>query len=220
MVLRACILDDVDIDDPWLCNGSVRLVVNGVDVAGLVDAELNRRFPGRELRRAQTPDGLRQAWSGLQRAWDAAMDRAAAMPAGTTEASVAGEWSFSQTVRHLVMATDVWLRRTIVGIDQPFHPVGLPHAEYATDGYDLSVFTNTSPTYPEVVAARADRVGQVTEFLASVTTGDLAGTHPHPWGPGHEVTAGSAVRTIIGEEWEHLRYALRDLDAVEASGGS
>jgi hypothetical protein len=28
------------------------------------------------------------------------------------------------------------------------------------------------------------------------------------------------VRTIIGEEWEHLRYALRDLDAVEASGGS
>ena len=36
-----------------------RQVVNGVDVAGLVDAELNRRFPGRELRRAQTPDGLR-----------------------------------------------------------------------------------------------------------------------------------------------------------------
>jgi len=37
------------------------LRVNGVDVAPLVEAELNRRFPGRADRRTGDPDGLRAA---------------------------------------------------------------------------------------------------------------------------------------------------------------
>jgi hypothetical protein len=47
----------LDIDSHDLFFGS--LFVNGVDVVPLVDAELNREFPGRELQRAQTPEGLR-----------------------------------------------------------------------------------------------------------------------------------------------------------------
>lgn len=39
-------------------------------------------------------------------------------------ASVDGEWSFSQTLRHLVFATDIWLGRAILGSDD-FHPLGL-----------------------------------------------------------------------------------------------
>ena len=33
--------------------------------------------------------------------------------------SVAGEWSFAQTLRHLVLATDTWLRRSVQEIEQP-----------------------------------------------------------------------------------------------------
>lgn len=43
--------------------GGSSLLVNGVDVVPLVDTELNRRFPGRELREAEDPDGLRAAWA-------------------------------------------------------------------------------------------------------------------------------------------------------------
>ncbi|HYO20178.1 MAG TPA: DinB family protein, partial [Dermatophilaceae bacterium] len=80
----------------------------------LVDAELNRRFPGRELRDAQDPAGLAAAWAALERMWRATLERALAMPPGTLDASVAGEWSFAQTLRHLVMATDTWLGRAIL----------------------------------------------------------------------------------------------------------
>ncbi len=38
----------------------------------------------------------------------------------------------------------------------------------------------------------------------------------NPWGPDHAVTILSCLHTILNEEWEHHRYAVRDLDAIEA----
>jgi len=59
VTMRSVDVDGLDIDSHDLFFGS--LVVNGVDVVPLVDAELNRQFPGRELQKAQTPEGLREA---------------------------------------------------------------------------------------------------------------------------------------------------------------
>ena len=59
----------------------------------------------------------------LERTWAATLERVAAMPAGTVDVSVDGEWSFAQTLRHLVLATDAWLGRAVLGIE-PFHPIG------------------------------------------------------------------------------------------------
>ena len=82
-------------------------VMRAVDVAGAdVDAELDRRFPGRSQRRAADPDGLRAAWAAVERTWAATIARVEAMPAGTVDVCVDGEWSFAQTLRHLVMVTD------------------------------------------------------------------------------------------------------------------
>lgn len=82
-VMRAVDVDGADIDAPWLSDGS--LLVNGVDVAEYVESELCRRFPGRERRTAQDPDGLRAAWSVLEDAWAAVLARVEAMPAGTPD---------------------------------------------------------------------------------------------------------------------------------------
>jgi hypothetical protein len=68
VVMRAVDVTGADIDAPWLFDGDGYLRINGVDVIPLVDAELNRRFPGREDRRAGDPDGLRTAWAALERA--------------------------------------------------------------------------------------------------------------------------------------------------------
>ena len=140
------------------------------------------------------------------------------MPAGTVDVSVDGEWSFAQTLRHLVLATDTWLGRAILQIEQPFHPIGQPNAEYETDGYDMSIFTTVTPSYAEVLEVRAGRVAMVRDFLATVTPDELAATRRNPARPGHQETVLSCLHVILEEEWEHHRYAVRDLDAIEERG--
>src|SRR4051812_27502119 len=107
--MRSVDVDGLDIDSHDLSFGS--LFVNGVDVVPLVDAELNRQFPGRELQNAQTPEGLRGAWTAVQSAWQATVTET---PPGLVDAHVEDEWSLAQTLRHLVLATDAWLGGAIM----------------------------------------------------------------------------------------------------------
>ncbi len=218
-VMRGVDVSGADVDAPWLFDGE-SFLVNGVDVIAFVDAELNRRFPGRADRSTGDPDGLRAAWAALDRSWAVTLERAAAMPAGTVDVSVGGEWSFAQTLRHLVMAADTWLGRAILGLEQPYHPLGLANAGAEKDGLDLSIFTTATPSYAEVLEVRAGRVAMVRDFLATVTPDALTGTRTNPWAPEHPETVLSCLHTILEEEWEHQRYAVRDLDAIEARGAS
>jgi DinB family protein/pentapeptide repeat protein len=218
VVMRAVDVSGADVDAPWLFEGG-SLVVNGVDVIPFVEAELNRRFPGRGDRHAGDPAGLRAAWAALERTWAGTLERVAAMPAGTVDVSVGGEWSFAQTLRHLVMATDAWLGRSILGIERPFHPIGQPNAEYETDGNDMSIFATVTPSYAEVLEVRAGRAAMVRDFLATVTSDELAGTRKNPWDPEYQETTLSCLHVILEEEWEHHRYAVRDLEAIEGKSG-
>ncbi|AKU17714.1 DinB family protein [Luteipulveratus mongoliensis] len=218
-VMRGVVLEGVEIESPWLLEGDNVLRVNGVDVLPFIDAELNRRFPGRAERAATDPDGLRSAWTALEHTWAATLERVAAMPAGTVDVSVDGEWSFAQTLRHLVMATDTWLRKAVLEIDQPYHPAGQPDDSYEADGKDMSVFADSAPSYAEVLEVRAGRVAMVRDFLATVTPDQLAETRTNPHSPEYSDTVLSCLHTILEEGWEHHRYAVRDLDAIEARGG-
>src|SRR5215831_16296451 len=87
VVMRGVQVENADIDAPWLSNGESFFRVNGVDVTPFVEAELDRRFPGRSQRRAGDPDGLRAAWAILERTWAATLERVAAMPEGTVDVS-------------------------------------------------------------------------------------------------------------------------------------
>ena len=216
VVMRGVDVQGADIDAPFLLDGEGSLRVNGVNVAPFVDAELNRRFPGRAGRRAADPDGLRAAWAALERTWSATLERAVAMPAGTDDVQVGGEWSFAQTRRHLVLATDMWLGRAILEIKQPFHPLGLRDTGAEVDGMDMSVFTTVTPPYAEVLQVRAGRIAMVRDFLATVTSEVLAAPRKNPHDPGRQQTTRSCLHVILNEEWEHLRFAVRDLDAIEA----
>jgi hypothetical protein len=215
VVMRGVDLPGADIDAPWLSEGQSFLLVNGVDVVPLVEAELNRRFPGRSQRRARDPDGLREAWAVVERSWAAALERVAAMPDGTVDESVAGEWSFAQTLRHLIHATDTWLRGAILEIEQPYHPVGVTGDWAEEEGVDMSALTATTPSYDEVLEARAGRVAMVRDFIATVTSDALAVPRKNPWNPKDPETTLSCLHVILEEEWEHLRFAGRDLDALQ-----
>ena len=217
IVMRGVEVQGADIDAPCLFDGESFFRVNGVDVIPLVEAELNRRFPGRADRRSGDPDGLRAAWARLERAWAATLERVAAMPADTVDVSVGGEWSFAQTLRHLVLATDMWLGRAILEAEQPFHPFGQLDAGTQDDGFDRSVFATVTPSFGEVLEVRAGRVAMVRDFLADVSPDVLASSRSNPHEPARQETVLSCLHTILEEEWEHHRYAVRDLDAIEAS---
>ncbi len=206
VVIRGSEISGMEIDAPWLPFGKP-LRVNGVDVVAYVEGELNRRFPGRALWRATDPAGLREAWRAVEDAWDAAIARAAALPAGAVDEQVDGEWSFAETLRHLVHATDIWLGKGALGWGtDDFHPLGLGHGLSSTE----------VPPYDEVLAARADRVARVRDFLAEASADLLDEERPGPHDPAHRVSVRHCVQVVMEESWEHLRFALRDLDAIEA----
>jgi hypothetical protein len=206
VVMRGVDIAGMDIDAPWLSEGP-GLRVNGVDVTPFVEQQLDRRFPGRSERRAQSPAALREAWTSVDRAWDAAIRRAAALRAGSVEVRVDDEWSFSETLRHLVHATDIWLGKGVLGVEEAdFHPLGLGHGGRASE----------PRPYDEVLAARADRAAMVRDFLVTVTDEVLDEERRNPHDPAEAETVRSCLHVILEESWEHLRFALRDLDAIEA----
>jgi hypothetical protein len=84
----------------------------------------------------------------------------------------------------------------------------------------MSVFTTDTPSYADVLDARTDRVAMVRDFLATVTAVDLTATRRNPHAPDYPETVLSCLHTILEEEWEHHRYAVRDLDAIEAMPGN
>jgi len=217
VVMRGVEVRESEIDAPWLADGENFLRVNGVDVVPFVEAELDRRFPGRSQRRAEDPDGLRAAWAALDRTWAATLARVEAMPEGTVNVSVDGEWSFAQTLRHLVLATDTWLGRATQQVEQPYHPLGLANPEAEEDGLDMSLFVTEQPTYADVLEVRAGHVARVRDFLATVTPDQLDAQRRNPWSPEYPETVRSCLHVILEEEWEHHRYAVRDLDAIEAT---
>ena len=199
------------------CSRAGASCVNGVDVIPFVEAELNRRFPGRADRRAGDPDGLRAAWAALERTWAATLERVAAMPAGTVDVSVDGEWSFAQTLRHLVMATDIWLGRAILA-DRAAVPPARPAGRQQPR---RTAWTCRSSRRSHRRTPRCSRSGRVASRWCATSSppsqpDELAATRTNPWAPEHPETVLSCLHMILEEEWEHHRYAVRDLDAIEA----
>lgn len=216
-VMRAVDVSNTTID----CEDIDGLLINGVDVAPLVRAELVRREPARAVLPDDAPAGpdeFRAAWASLESSWTSTYARVAALPAETVDVSVEGEWSFAQTLRHLVFATDGWLG-AIIGDGRAFHPWGVPFTElpkFYDHPDELGIDHGARPGYAEVLEVRLDRVTQVRDYLAGVTDDDLEMMCTAPvWDAGASISARECLKVIIDEESEHRRFAERDLDLIE-----
>jgi hypothetical protein len=214
--MRSCDVDGLDLDDHDLFFGT--LIVNGVDVVPLVDAELNSRFPGRELQKATTPEGLREGWAAVQTAWQQTVDDT---PSHLVDEQADDEWSLAQTLRHLILATDAWLRGGVLQVEQPFHEIGQIFTGAGEMGFDMSIFRAEAPTYDEILMVRTERQQQVTDFLSTVTPELLAEERANPWGGDDwRPSVGDCIRVILEEEWAHLRYIRRDLAKMASPDSS
>jgi uncharacterized protein YjbI with pentapeptide repeats len=197
----------------------LNVTVNGVDIAPLVDAELNRRYPDRAKMRPASPAGFREAWDLLGRLWGQTVERARRLPPELLHESVDGEWSFIETLRHLAFATDAWVRRAILGDPAPWDPLDLPWDEMP-DTPGVPRDRDVRPSLDVVLELRHDRMSTVRRVIENLTDASLdAHTEPVE-GPGWPRPRSYPVRecllVILNEEWEHRLYAERDLDVLEA----
>lgn len=212
------ILVDVEI------SGEIRdLRVNGVDVAPLVEAELDRRHPQRPKMRPTTPAGFAEAWEILERLWSGTVDRARALPPELLHERVGGEWSFIETLRHLGFASASWVGRAILGDPSPWHPLDLPW-DGMPDKPGIPRDREVRPDLDTVLALRAERRAMVGAVIAGLTEERLASTVVPPagdsWPPPEELPVSDCLRIVLNEEWQHRLYAERDLDVLEERSGS
>jgi len=209
-------LTDARISHAWLVNVDIdalvdKVVINGVDVTAYVN-ERDPWFPLRAMLRPPDPDGMSATWAALEQEWAKTIARAQALPQDALHESVNQEWSFVQTLRHLVFAMDKWFTAPVLAAG--FHPIGLPNTGSAGldwPGLDYQL----TPTLAQVLAVRADRAARLRDYLASVATADLSapaqvlenGTNP----------LRECIYTVLEEEFWHNRYAQRDLTQLEAA---
>jgi hypothetical protein len=217
VVMRGVELGHVRID------GEIKdLVINGVDVAPLVAAELDRRDPDLARMRPTDPAGFREAWDIVERLWAGTVERARGLDPELLHKSVDGEWSFIETLRHLVYATDAWVRRGMLGDPSPWHPLDLPWDEFPdTPGTPRD--REARPSLDEVVELRRDRMATVREVIDGLTDESLAAQTEPVEGPGWPPPRSFPVRecllTVLNEEYWHRQFAERDLDALVKAPG-
>lgn len=185
-----------------------KVVINGVDVTAYVN-ERDAWYPLRAMIRPSTVDEMRTAWQAMEAAWAVAITTAQALPAGAIDQSVNGEWSFVQTVRHMVMAIDKWFTSPVLG--EHFSPIGLPNTgslDFPFPGVDLTV----TPSAEQALEVLADRYAKVRSYIDTLDPDELDRTidvlenGPHPLREG--------LFTVFEEAFWHLRYATRDLEVL------
>jgi uncharacterized damage-inducible protein DinB len=216
VTMRGVELNDVEI------SGDIgNLKINGVEVGPLVEAELDRRHPERLRLRPSDAAGFREAWDVTEQLWNGTVERARGLEPDLLHESVDGEWSFIQTLRHLVLVTDGWIRRAALGDPSPWHPLGLPWDdpdETRALPAGLTRDRDVRPSLNEVLELRQDRMNTVRKLVEGLTDGSLDADTEPVLAPGWPEPRSYRVRNlllhVLHEEWEHRCYAERDLDAL------
>jgi hypothetical protein len=209
----------VEVPDLEIYGELGRVVVNGVDVVPLVEAELDRRTPERVLMRPTDLPGFREAFDVLDRLWAGTVERARRLPADALHEQVEDEWSFVETLRHLGFAHACWVGGVVLADPSPWHPLDLPWDEApAVEGVPWD--RDVRPSLDEVLAVRADRRATVASVLADLDDAGLERpvSSATPFMSDAEgLTVAQCLRVVLNEEWEHRLYAERDLAVLAGS---
>jgi hypothetical protein len=223
---RDCDMSQIKIVSSLLVDVNVsgdigNFVVNDVDVTAFVAAELDRRHPERvQVREMQTTDDYRAMWDTIERLWSDTLARAERLAEPARHERVDDEWSFVETLRHLVFATDLWAGQMVLDQPKPYHRLALPPTDYPPeDAAALDIDPDARPSYAEVMAVRADRMAMVRGIIGRLTEDELertcTGQLPAAWEE-EPPSVRSCLQVVMDEEVEHRRYAVRDLAVLEA----
>jgi hypothetical protein len=215
-----CRMRGVELIDVDIYGELQNVTINGVDIAPLVEAELNRRMPDRAKMRPDDSDGFVEAWAVLERLWEGTVARATTFAEPLLHRNVDDEWSFIQTLRHLNFASAAWIGRMVLGNASPWHPLDLPWDE--APGWDeIPWDSDARPSLDDVLAVRRERQAMVRDVMASLDAEQLASevSRSEPgWPQLESFPLKQCLLIVLNEEWEHRLYAERDLTALESDG--
>ena len=186
------------------------LVINDIEVAPLIRAEMCRRHPELEKLTPITADGVREAWALLEQMWAETIIRVRSLPEPLLHERVDGEWSFLETLRHLVMVIDAWISGRVLGKTDQFHPIGVAPS-FIDDPTAMGLDVHADPALDEVLAVREGRNEIVRNLIADLTDAELDRSCA-------EETLRQCLWTLFDEEWSHHRYATRDLEVLIVRG--
>jgi hypothetical protein len=215
--IRGVNFSNVSITDSWLFNTDISgmiggLKINGVDVEPLIEAELDQRHPERTKLRPKDVDGLRVAFDVVEHLWAGTVERARQLSEQKLHERVGGEYSFVETLRHLLFATDAWLTRMVLRVPNAYHEWAVP-PDLPPDAPP-----DTGPGLDAVLEVRAERLARLREYLTGATQEELFGTVAAPDPSGHPQGTHRVIdcfSVVLREEWWHHQYATRDLAVLE-----
>jgi hypothetical protein len=163
-------------------------------------------------------DRLKSSWAEIEAFWAATVDRARRLSEPQLHERVAGEWSFVETLRHLVFATDAWVRRPILGEPDAYHRLGLP-PDGDVDVRPWGIDVDAQPSFAAALEARADRTATVRRVVDALDDREFArvcAPNPAPgFPPQTTFPVGFCLGVVVGEEAAHHLYATRDLSVLE-----
>jgi hypothetical protein len=133
--------------------------------------------------RPTDPVGFHEAWDVVGRLWDGTVERARRLSPELLHESVGREWSFIETLRHLVFAIDSWIRRVILADPSPWDPLDLPWDEMP-DTPGVPRDRNVRPSLDEVLGLRRDRMSTVRHVIEGLTDESLDSQTKPVEGPG------------------------------------
>lgn len=198
------LLRDVSVD------GEIeKLVINGVDVTDFVNQH-DRWWPLRNNLSPESVAVLVESWTTLRQEWTALLDRVRDSDPSAVSTSVGGEWSLNETLRHLIFAMDKWFVMPILG-GRSFTAIGLPNTssqERSWSGIDQ----RANPDFAEIIATRTAQHGVFNEYISTMVLEDLPDSVVVE--ENGEMPSLACFHVVLEEEFEHLRYMLRDLSEL------
>ena len=162
---------------------------------------------------ADDPTGLLSAWDIVEVFWNETVVQALRLGEEQLNERVSGEWSFIETLRHLINVTDAWIGEVVLEKPSPYAPIGLP-PDFFTPGPELGLDLDAHPSLAHVLDVRGGRMAQARDAIAQ-TPADGLDRICVPFGG--QFTVLGAYQNVIFEEWAHHVYAVRDLASIASA---
>jgi hypothetical protein len=160
---------------------------------------------------ADEPSGLLTSWARVENFWADTVDQASRLRNEQLNFRVHGEWSFIETLRHLIFVTDAWIGDLVLEKRSPYDPIGLP-PHFVAHGRELGLDLVARPSLGQVLDSRGQRMTEVRDTIAETPLDALDRLCA---GHGGQFTVIGAFQNVIFEEWAHHYYATRDLAMIE-----
>ncbi|MEX0875144.1 MAG: DinB family protein [Actinomycetota bacterium] len=210
---------DIDLFNAKISGRMDGLIINDIEIEPLMRREIERTNPERKKLFGTDPPSMRAGVDVVLAQLEATWKRALALAEAQRNQQVDEEWSVVETVRHLIFAFDAWIKRALLGEDDPFDPIALPPTFLPPTAPGMSCDPDAKPSFEDALAVWKDRVKLLNEIVDGLTPDELVrpivtkGEGYPP--PGHETEVIGPLWTVIEEIWWHNRFMNRDLDVLE-----